>query len=195
MIDEACLLAGIEVFEQPSICIDMAAKTVEDQRPHNQILVLQLTYYGLDIYHRQMGGGAVYAASSMGLNHLGTHRFYRTLAERVVQASNDASYADEKVAWVLRFPSRTDVIAAYKARWKLGNNRFWDDNLDFELRMVDLNLTNAPGDMREFTLRGKEIIDVEQEYSSLMSDAIETFLRDCEATSKYQKKYIYIHVF
>lgn len=27
MIDEACLLAGIEVFEQPSSCIDMAAKT------------------------------------------------------------------------------------------------------------------------------------------------------------------------
>ena len=96
---------------------------------------------------------------------------------------------------MLRFPSRTDVIAAYKARWKLGNNRFWDDNPDFELRMVDLNLTNAPGDMREFTLRGKEIIDVEQEYSSLMSDAIETFLRDCEATFKYQKKIKKIYMY
>jgi len=33
MMDEACFLVGIEVFEQPRSCIDTAAKTAEIQDP------------------------------------------------------------------------------------------------------------------------------------------------------------------
>jgi hypothetical protein len=79
---------------------------------------------------------------------LGTDIFYGSLAERVIQASNNAIYADEKVAWTLR-SSRRDLNAAYKASWKLKNNRFWNKNLDFELRTVDLNLTQLHFAIRE----------------------------------------------
>jgi hypothetical protein len=33
MVDESCLLAGIEVFGQPYSCIDMAAQTAEVYDP------------------------------------------------------------------------------------------------------------------------------------------------------------------
>jgi len=92
----------------------------------------------------------------------------------VEQVSNNASFTDEKVAWTLPFSNMKDVKAVYKANWKLKNNSFWDENLHFELRTVDLTLTDAAGQMEKFALRGKEVIDVEQESSSLVSDAIET---------------------
>jgi hypothetical protein len=120
----------------------------EDQGPNNQVLVLHLTYYGLDVYHRQMTAEAAYGSSSMNVSHLGTDIFYGSLGERVIQASSNAGYADEKVAWTLR-SSRRDLNADYKASWKLKNDRFWDKNLDFELRTVDLNLTQLHFAIRE----------------------------------------------
>jgi hypothetical protein len=99
MIDEACLLAGIEVFEQPSSCIDMAAKTAEDQGRHDYVLVLELTYYGLDIYHRQMNAHAAHRSSAMRLSHLGAYRLHASLAKRVIQAFNNPSFTNGKVAW------------------------------------------------------------------------------------------------
>ena len=53
--------------------------------------------------------------------------------------------------------------------------------------MADVNLTDASGELREFTLTGMDVMDIEQEFSSQVSDAIETFLWDSTAISEYQK--------
>jgi hypothetical protein len=124
-----------------------------------------------------MSADTPYGSSSMHLSHLGTDRFYGLMAKRAIQVSNNASFADEKVAWTLPSSSMKDVKAAYKANWKLKNNSFWDENL---------NLTDAAGQMKESALYGKEVIDVEQEFSSLVRDAIEAFLWDRNAKAALQ---------
>jgi hypothetical protein len=184
MIDEACLLAGIEVFEQPSGCIDMAAKIVE---PYDHILVLQLTHFSLDIHRRQMSANAAEGSSSVRLDHLSAYMLHRLLAERVIQAFNNANISDETVAWTKGSARLKDVNAAYKANWKLKNAQFWDKQLDFESRMVDVNLTDASGELKEFSLSGKEVMDVEQEFFAMVRDSIETFLWDHLAIFKYRE--------
>jgi len=74
------------VFEQPSSCIDMAAKTTEDPGPNNYFLVLHLTSHGLNIYYRYMSGSAAYGPSAMSLGHLSAYRLCESLAKRVIQA-------------------------------------------------------------------------------------------------------------
>lgn len=81
LIGEACLLAGIEVFESPSSCIDMAAKTVEDQEPYNHVLDLRLTRFDLDIYHRQMNANDADGSSSTRLGKLSVYILHRILTE------------------------------------------------------------------------------------------------------------------
>jgi hypothetical protein len=173
MIDKACLLTGIEVFEQPSSCIDMAAKTVE---PYNHVLVLQLTHFSLDMHRRQMSANAADGSSSVRLDQLSAYMLHRLLAEQVIQTFNNANTSDETVAWTKGSARLKDVNAAYKTNWILKNAQFWDKQLDFESRMVDMNLTDASGELKEFSLSGKEVMDVEQEFFAMVRDSIETFL-------------------
>jgi hypothetical protein len=77
--------------------------------------------------------------------------------------------------------SLKDVKATYTASWKLQNNEFWNQDLDFESRVVDVNLTDASGQVKEFPLSGKEIIDAGNRFSYMVSEAIETVLWNHEA--------------
>lgn len=186
MIDEACLLSRIEVFGRPRSCIDMAAKTVKDQEPCNHVLVLKLTHLSPDIYRRQMSANDADGSSSMRLGELGAYMLHRIVAERAIQSFNNVNISDDTVAWTKGAAHLKDVNTAYNANWKLKNNKFWGAELDFELRLVDVNLTVASGELKEVPLSGKEAMDVEQEFSSLVNEAIETFLWDHKAIFEYK---------
>lgn len=64
--------------------------------------------------------------------------------------------SDDTVAWTKDSARFIDVNAAYKANWKLKGSGFWDEKLDIELCTVDVNLTEASGELKEFSLSGNE---------------------------------------
>jgi len=84
MIDEACLLAGIEVFEKPSSNINMAVKTVEDQEPHNYVLIIQMNHLGLGVYRRYVTKDDGDGSKSLRLE-LDAYVLHELLADRVIQ--------------------------------------------------------------------------------------------------------------
>lgn len=195
LVKEACSLAGIELLEWPMSRIDLAAKTAED-KGHDFVLILELTQYELSLYHRSLKSSATWGYSSMRIQSLGASLIHAALVERTFKNFNDYSVTGEILTWTHGHSRMKDVNAAFKADLKLRYGDFWDDELDFGSRTVDINLTDSSGQLREFPISGNDIIENGQEFTSLATEYIETFLWNHKGISAYLpgKLYNYLSI-
>lgn len=116
LIDEACLLADIEVFEQPRDQFDAAAKTAP---VGGSILVLNLGFYHLDAAYGSWDDRekAYRRESSMGLQDLGMRWLSKQLTLRVLIAYNtNANLSQEEQRWPIAMGLHDISMEVTKAR-------------------------------------------------------------------------------
>jgi hypothetical protein len=171
IFDEACLLAGIEVLEQPHNRVDMATKSLTSNR--GTALVLDHGHYYLSIHrstwddHDQQ----YYQRGSMNLDQYGTKWILAQLANRIIWGYN-LNVTEEERGWPSTVLSQVVIRQVMDARLQIKYRRNWPQDLEFENRTIGVNLTDSTGFLRVLNMTGGDVRNVEREYVKEISSAI-----------------------
>ncbi len=184
MIDEACLLAGIELLEQPEDRDDMAAKTAT---PGTAIIVMDHGQYHLDVVHAvwNEGEGKHSQKGRVGLDGHGSDSIWLWLADRLTGRYN--ANATSEIIWRQTSDPTPILHQVLDARSKIKYLRDWHQDLDFANRTITINFTDTIGSLRALDLTGQDIMDVENEYVEDLSKQLRQFLYNSDAINTYRK--------
>ncbi|KAG0652458.1 hypothetical protein D0Z07_0045 [Hyphodiscus hymeniophilus] len=180
IFDEACLLAGIEVLEQPHSRVDLATKVLSIDR--GPVLVLDHGYYQLGIHRCTWDehDSQYHERGSMGLDQFGTVSILRDLADRIIWGYN-LNVTEEERGWPSTVPSFIIMNKVMNARLQIKYSSGWPDELEFENRTIGIDLMDSTGFLRVLNLTGEDVENVEQDYVEEISNAIrDTIVRHSE---------------
>lgn len=172
IFDEACLLAGIEVFEQPSDRVSLATKTLTtDVGP---VLVLDHGHYYLNVHRSTWDerDKEYHQRGSMQLDQYGTVWILSQLANRIIWGYN-LNLTEGERDWPGRVNGHSIITQAMDARLQIKYRRDWPEDLEFENRSVAVNLADETGFVRALNMTGKDVVRVEREYTEEVKRAIE----------------------
>lgn len=163
IFDEACLLAGIEVLEQPHNRVDMATKSLSTNR--GPVLVLDHGYYYLGVHRSTWDEHDMqyHQRGSMNLDQYGTIWVLSQLANRIIWGYN-SNITEEERGWPSTVLSQVIFGQIMDARLQIKYRRDWPEDLDFENRTVGVNLTDSTGFLRVLNMTGEDVQNVEQNY-------------------------------
>lgn len=194
IFDEACLLAGIEVVEQPHSRVDMATKALStDEGP---VMVLDHGHYYLNIHrstwdeynkqYRQRG--------SMNLDYYGTTWVLKQLANRILWDYNRNATVEER-GWSRTVENQVVVMQTLGARLQIKYRRDWPEDLEFEKRTVGVNLTDSTGFLRVLNMTGEDVRRVDKEYVEEISDVMLTGLWKHKEIHQYMRSKLFPPLF
>jgi hypothetical protein len=172
IFDEACLLAGIEVLEQPSDRISLATKTLTtDVGP---VLVLDHGHYYLNVHRSTWDerDKEYHQRGSMQLDQYGTVWILSQLANRIIWGYN-LNVTEGERDWPGSVNGHSIITQAMDARLQIKYRRDWPEDLEFENRSVAVNLADETGFVRALNMTGKDVVRVEREYTEEVKRGIE----------------------
>lgn len=179
MIDEACLLAGIELFEQPPERVEMAAKTatsgaalmVLDHGPFH-LEIVNMTWDYDRKAHAQRGGRSQ--------DHFGTNQYWIDMTFHILsQFAPNAT--DARGLWYEMADIRTVVNDIAKTSWNITHGRHWPKDLEFGNRSIAITVMTSTGLPRVLNVTGQGTLDVERAYVDVLSHDLKHQLFDWDA--------------
>jgi hypothetical protein len=195
LFDEACLLADIEVLEQPHNRIDISAKTVTSGK---SLLIIDHGYYHLGI-HRQIwneeekafrgtesvneeGLGLIYMIFPLAINLLNVWR----------SENHTCSVETGEMDWVIDIETTDIVSAVNTARLQLRYGTGLAQDVDFANRSTTVNLTDSSRYSRFLNMTGQNILDAEKKYFDTVGRLIKFHLLHERAAIEYYTQGLFV---
>jgi hypothetical protein len=162
LFEEACLLADIEVFEQPRSRVEIATKTVG---PGGAVFVIDHGQYVMDIHRMQWDptNGEFGGGGSMRLDYYGIMWILRGLANRIISNYN-SNITESERSWPMAVPFMHAIRQASTARAQIKYGQDWPPYLHAANRTIGVNLTDDSGWVRVLNMTGQDVLDVESQY-------------------------------
>ena len=186
IFDEACLLAGIEVLEQPHDRSIMATKPLAvDVGP---VLVLDHGFYQLGIHRSTWNehDKQYHQRSSIDHTEFGTIFLLRRLANRVIWGSNLNATEDYR-GWARTLVHPLVLKEVSDARLQINHRPDWSKDIKFENRTVGVNLADSTGFLTVLNMTGEDVEKVEQQYVKEISTKILRSITKHEELFEYAK--------
>jgi hypothetical protein len=185
LFDEACLLADIEVFEQPHSRVEIATRTID---PGGAVLVVDHGQYFMAIHRMQWDStnGEFGGGGSMHLDYYGTMWILGELANRIIGNYNSNMMESER-SWPMAVPYMHAIRQASIARAQINHSQDWSPYLDAANRTIGINLTDDAGWVRVLNMTGQDVLDVESQYVEEASLPIQHFLWNNSAIQQYRQ--------
>lgn len=185
LFNEACLLANIEVWEQPHNRVDIASKTLKG---HGPAIIIDHGHYHMDVHLSTWDDrdNQHYGRESIGLDHFGGSYILETLLQRIIGVFN-SNVTESERNWTrdIHFPNA--IRQVHDARMQIRYGRNWPEDLEFQNRSTSVNLTSSTGLLRVLNMTGQDIWDVERKYVEEVSASIQEFVFRPEAPWEYHQ--------
>ncbi|CZR61238.1 uncharacterized protein PAC_11134 [Phialocephala subalpina] len=185
LFDEACLLADIEVYEQPRDRAEMAARTAPEG---GTVLLLDHGNYHLDLVHAAWDDRekAHKQRGSMGLKDMGTSRMFKQLTWHVLLGymRNTNSTKDE-TNWpnVVGLQHVVQEVSVARNQLKFGTE--WPQLLNISERDTTVNFTEPSGRVRTVNVTSQDVSAIEARYIAEISNNIRTLLTKRDKLDEY----------
>ncbi len=184
MFDEACLLANIEVYEQPKSRIEAAVNTVQTK---GAILVIDHGQYHLDIYRNTKNMDPQESGGSIGSDEHGMMWILTALVNQIIGVYISSNVTDIKPGWLTNEKYMPLVRGVDKARSEIKFGDSWPYALEFSNRTAGVNLTDATGVERVLNMTGQDVIDAEVKYVEEVRQRIQIAILRHRELDKYLK--------
>ncbi|KUJ20737.1 uncharacterized protein LY89DRAFT_453457 [Mollisia scopiformis] len=185
LIDEACLLADIELYEQPHVKAEIAAKTAPKG---GSVLILDHGSYHLDIVYAawDIQEKAYKPKQSVGMTDMGTSRMIKDLTFRVLFAYNaNANVTEDDRRWPIAagLDDIAQEVALARNEIKYGIGRAESQAIIGQ--DTSINITEPSGRLRIVNVTSQDIVHVQEQYMAAISKSIRTALIQNDLMAEY----------
>lgn len=184
LFDEACLLADIEVLEQPHSRVDMSTKDVTLGK---SVLVIDHGYYHLHITRQVWNeeNRAFQDESSSGERGDGLVQMLLPLSVRILNAWKSTNYTCSAetggMNWVGDMGEVKIITQVQESRMRLKYLSGLVQDVEFRNASTTVNLTDSTGYSRILNMTGQDVLDAEEDYVKKVSETIKSGQTDWDS--------------
>lgn len=198
LFDEACLLADVEVLEQPYSRVHISTKTATHA---NSVLVVDHSYYnlGIHLYTRDEEWEGFVGKVSTKEKHSGLMHMLYPLSITILKIwdSVNNTFAVEAGAtdWVKDIGTTQILNAVNAERLQLRHGTGLAQDVEFANRTTAVNMTDSTGYSRSLNMTGQNILDAEKRYFDGVGMLIKLRLLNTGAALAYYAKGLFVSTF